>query len=143
MTAGDWVTLTWQSICHATDYVIYRGYNATSATGPFTWTQLAPAAAQDSAYGTVSTPFSATLPDNSSGDPTSTTDVTNGGELEQTFNDDGSATAEAGGLTTPPTTEGAVESPWEQNPYFIPALEALGITAVGDDGSKPYPDPSD
>ncbi len=142
VAAGDWVTLTWQSICHATDYVIYRGYNATSATGPFTWTQLAPAAAQDSAYGTVSTPFSATLPDNSSGDPTSTTDVTNGGELEQTFTDDGSATAEAGGLTTPPTTEGAIETPWEQNPYFIPALEAVGITAVGDDGSKPYPDPS-
>ena len=31
--------------------------------------------------GTVSTPFSATLPDNSSGDPSSTTNVTGGGEL--------------------------------------------------------------
>ena len=39
--------------------------------------------------------------------------------------------------------ENAVESPWEQNPYFIPALEAVGITAVGDDASKPYPNPPD
>jgi len=140
VTVGQSVSLTWQSICHASDYVIYRGYNATSATGPFTWTQLAPAAAQDSAYGTVSTPFSATLPDNSSGNPASTTDVTGGGELEQTYTDAGAA-AEAGGLTAPPTAENAVESPWEQNPYFIPALEAVGITAVGDDASKPYPNP--
>lgn len=141
VTAGESVTLTWQSICHAADYVIYRGYEAPAATS-YTWTQLAPAAAQNSAYGTFSTPFSATLPDNSSGNPASTTNVTGGGELEQTYIDDGSATAESGGLTTPPTTENAVELPWEQNPYFIPALEAVGITAVGDDGSKPYPDPS-
>ena len=141
VTAGESVTLTWQSICHAADYVIYRGYEAPAATS-YTWTQLAPATAQNSAYGTFSTPFSATLPDNSSGNPASTTNVTGGGELEQTYTDDGSATAEAGGLTTPPATENAVELPWEQNPYFIPALEAVGITAVGDDGSKPYPDPS-
>ena len=68
VTAGESVTLTWQSICHAADYVIYRGYEAPAATS-YTWTQFAPAAAQNSAYGTVSTPFSATLPDNSSGNP--------------------------------------------------------------------------
>ena len=33
--------------------------------------------------------------------------------------------------------------PWEQNLYFIPALEAVGVTAVGADASKPYPDPPD
>ncbi len=67
----------WQAICHAADYVIYRGYNPAHernrATAGWIWTSTAPATG--SAYGTVSTPFSATLPDNSSGDPTSTTDV--------------------------------------------------------------------
>ena len=40
-------------------------------------------------------------------------------------------------------TENAVELPWEQNPYFIPALQAVGITTVGADASKAYPDPPD
>ncbi len=44
---------------------------------------------------------------------------------------------------TPPVVENANELPWEQNPYFIPALEAVGIKAVGADGSKPYPNPPD
>jgi PKD repeat protein len=39
--------------------------------------------------------------------------------------------------------ENAEESPWEANPYFAPALAAVGITAVGDDASKPYPNPAD
>jgi hypothetical protein len=142
-TATSSVALTWQAICHAADYVIYRGYNATSSTGPWTWTELAPATGSTTGEdGAVSTPFSATLPDNSSGDPASTTDVTGGGELEQTFTDTGTTAACAASCPTPPTTENAVESPWEQNPYFIPALEAVGITAVGDDASKPYPNPS-
>jgi hypothetical protein len=136
------ITIEWQSICHAADYVVYRGYNpaqnATAATAGWTWTRMAPASG--SAYGTVSTPFSATLPDSSSGDPTSTTDVTNGGELEQSYIDTGAA----GTATTEPSTsaENAVESPWEQNPYFAPALAAVGITAVGDDASKAYPNPA-
>jgi hypothetical protein len=139
VTAGQSVSLTWQSICHASDYVIYRGYEAPGAT-TYTWTPLAPAATQTvKTYGTVATPSSPTLPDSSSGNPTSTTNITGGGELEQTYVDTGAATAEAGGLTTPPTEENALESAWEQNPYFIPALEAVGITAVGDDASKPYP----
>jgi hypothetical protein len=138
VAAGDEVELQWESICHAADYVIYRGYEAPGATS-YTWTLLPPATG--SAYGAVSTPFSATLPDNSSGDPTSTTDVTGGGELEQTYDDAGVAGAAA---TEPSTSaEDATELPWEQNPYFDPALAAVGITAVGDDGSKPYPDPAD
>ena len=139
--ANGSVTLTWQAICHAADYVIYRGYNATSATGPFTWTQLPPATGSTAGEdGAVSTPFSATLPDNSSGDPTSTTNVTNGGELPQTYPDTGAA----GTATTEPSTsaENAVESPWEQNPYFASALAAVGITSVGNDASKAYPDPA-
>ena len=128
VTAGESVTLTWQAICHAADYVIYRGVEGTGGT--YTWSQV----------GTVSTPFSATLPDNSSGDPTSTTNVSNGGELEQTYTDTGAA----GTATSEPSTsaENAVESPWEQNPYFAPALAAVGITAVGDDASKAYPNPA-
>ena len=119
------VTLTWQSICHAANYLIYR------AAAPYTsWSQV----------GNVATAASATLPDNSSGDPASTTDVTGGGELEQTFTDTGTASTPAG-FTTPPVQENAVEQPWEQNPYFVPAMEAAGITAVGDDASKTYPNP--
>ena len=128
VAAGGSVTLQWESICHAADYLIYR-----EVANSDNW----------SLVGTISTPASATLPDNSSGDPASTTDVTGGGELGQTFTDTGAAgTAQPAGWT-PPTDENAVESPWEQNPYFVPALEAVGITAVGADGSKAYPNPPD
>jgi hypothetical protein len=127
VTAGESVTLQWQAICHAADYIIYRGIEGTGGT--YTWSQI----------GTVSTPFSATLPDNSSADTTggSKTNVAGGGEIEQTFTDAGAA----GTTTTEPSTsaENAVETPWEENPYFAPALKEVGITAVGDDGSKPYP----
>ncbi|MGO9874600.1 MAG: fibronectin type III domain-containing protein [Acidimicrobiia bacterium] len=126
VAASGEVTLDWQAICHAANYLIYR-----EVVGSNDWFLI----------GSVATPASATLPDNSSGEPASTTDVTNGGELEQTFVDTGLAgTAQAAGWT-PPTTENANEQPWEQNPYFIPALEAVGITAVGDDASKAYPNP--
>jgi hypothetical protein len=122
---GGAVTLEWQSICHAAAYKVYR-----TVAGADKWSLI----------GTVSTPFSATLPDNSSGEAESSTSVKGGGELEQTFTDSGAAGTEEPGWT-PPTTENAVESAWEQNPYFIPALEGVGITDVGDDASKNYPDP--
>jgi hypothetical protein len=126
--AGGSVSLVWQAICHAADYLIYR-----EVAGSNQWSMI----------GTDDTPPSATLPDNSSGDPVSTSDVTGGGEKELTFTDTGSSgTAEPSGWT-PPTTENANELPWEQNPYFTPALEAVGITAVGGDASKPYPNPAD
>ena len=137
--ANGSVSLQWEAICHAANYNIYR-----EVAGSNDWTLI----------GNYYTPASSTLPDNSSGDPLSTTDVTNGGESELTFTDSGSTSAECQGdsgycvsapaaapWTTPPVTENAEESPWEQNPYFIPAMEAVGITAVGDDASKPYPDP--
>ena len=128
VTAGSSVTLEWEDICHAADYRLYR-----EVAGSNNWSLI----------GTVSTPFSATLPDTSVGETEgdSTTNVTGGGEKQQTFTDTGSAgTPEKAGWT-PPVTENAVESAWEQNPYFIPALEAVGITAVGDDASKAYPNP--
>jgi hypothetical protein len=126
--AGDSVTLQWQSICHASDFLVYR-----EVAGSNKWSLLEK----------VSTPQSATLPDNSSGETEgkSTTNVKGGGELEQTFVDKGIAgTAEPEGWT-PPAVNTAVEAGWEQNPYFIPALEGVGIVAVGDDASKGYPNP--
>ncbi len=122
--AGGSVSLVWQAICHAANYLVYR-----EVAGSNNWSLI----------GTYPTPSSATLPDNSSGDPTSVTDVTNGGEQGLTYTDTGAAgTAQVAGWT-PPVVENAVELPWEQNPYFIPALEAVGITTVGADASKAYP----
>ncbi len=120
------VSLVWQAICHAANYLVYR---ETAGSGDWSY------------VGHLATPASATLPDNSSGNPVSTTNVTNGGELELTFTDHGThGTPEAAGWT-PPTVQNANEFPWEQNPYFVPALKAVGITTVGADASKPYPKP--
>jgi hypothetical protein len=138
VAAGNTVTLSWQAICHAADYVIYRGYNATSATGPFTWTLMPPATG--SAYGAISTPFDPTSSDTNN--PSSTTNVTGGGEPQEAYTDTGSTAACTATCPTPPTTENATESPWEQNQWFGPALAAVGITAVGADASKAYPDPA-
>ncbi len=126
--ASGSVSLQWEAICHAANYLVYR------AKSPYTSWSL---------VGSLATPASATLPDNSSGDatPPSTTSVTGAGQKELTYTDTGAAgTAQAAGWT-PPTDENANELPWEQNPYFIPALQAVGITAVGDDASKAYPNP--
>jgi hypothetical protein len=131
VTAGQEVQLNWESICHAAQYNIYRAAAPGGVVTSGTWVYL----------GSVSTPFSATLPDNSSGNPTSTTDVTNGGELEQDYIDTGAAGTSVADAVADPAAEDALETPWEQNPYFIPALQAVGITAVGDDASKPYPYP--
>ncbi|HXW78638.1 MAG TPA: hypothetical protein VEJ84_04020, partial [Acidimicrobiales bacterium] len=146
VTSGQSVQLQWQAICHAANYSVYRASCSDSTcSSPTGWTLI----------GNYYTPFSSTLPDNSSGDasPASTTSVTGAGETQLTFTDTGSASVECQGdtgycvtagpaaWTTPPITENAVESAWEQNPYFITAMEAVGITAVGDDASKPYPDP--
>ncbi len=146
------VSLVWQSICHAANYIIYRAPVTGTTVGP--WTEI----------GTYATPDSATLPDASSGDtsPAQSATVCSGptyaptscaGEQELTFTDTGgtSATPPAGVTYlddpmpagwTPPVVEDANELPWEQNPYFSPALTAAGITTVGADASKAYPDPA-
>ncbi len=145
------VDLVWQSICHAANYIIYRAPVSGSTVGP--WTEI----------GTYATPDSATLPDNSSGDtsPAQTATVCSGptydptscaGEQELTFTDTGGTTGAPAGVTyldtpmpagwTPPVVENANELPWEQNPYFSSALTAAGITTVGADASKAYPDPA-
>ena len=82
------MSLIWQSICHAANYIIYRAPVTGSTVG--NWTEV----------GTYATPDSATLPDNSSGDstPASTATVCQGptadptscaGEQELTFTDTG------------------------------------------------------
>ena len=145
------VSLVWQSICHAANYIIYR------SAAPYTsWTEI----------GTYATPDSATLPDNSSATPARprpptvcqgpTPDPTScAGEQELTFdrhrgdqrNDQRwhhlHWTRRCRPGWTPPVVEDANESPWEQNPYFNAALTAAGITTVGADASKPYPNPPD
>ncbi len=152
-TAGS-VSLVWQAICHAANYIVYRAPVSSSGTVG-NWTEI----------GTYATPDSATLPDNSSGDssPASTSTVCQGptpdptscaGEQELTFTDTGSSTSTPPpGVTyldtpmpagwTPPVVENADELPWEQNPYFNAALTAVGITTVGADASKAYPNPPD
>ena len=148
--ASGSVSMTWQAICHAANYNIYRELcTDTTCTAGNGWTLI----------GNYYTPAEATLPDDSSTDasPASTASVTGAGQQELTFTDTGASAAECDGSapgagaycvtpgaaswTAPPITENAVESAWEQNPYFIPAMQALGITAVGADASKPYPNP--
>ena len=96
-----------------------------------------------SLIGTYATPSSATLPDNSSGDPVLDDRRDGRWRAGAHLHRHRRAPARPSRRLDPPTAENANESPWEQNPYFIPALEAVGITAVGDDASKAYPNPPD
>jgi hypothetical protein len=123
------VTLTWAAVCHAAEFKIYR-----EVSGSNIWTLL----------GTEPAPT--TAPPNSwFSDPTNSkkevikTEVTNGGALEQTFTDTG---APGTASPAPPVDNEAVESPYPQNPYFIPALEGVGIKFFGADASKGYPNPT-
>jgi len=74
--AGGSVTLQMEAICHAADYQIYR-----EVSGSNSW----------SLVDTYATPSSAALPDNSAGDPASTTDVTGRGDKEPSLTDTGTA----------------------------------------------------
>ena len=121
------VTLSWAGVCHAAKYLVYR-----EVTGSNSW----------SLVGSVATTPTTTVPNTIYGDGASPTDTTGGGMLGQTFVDTGAAgTAQPAGWV-PPTTQDADELPWEQNPYFLTAMNALGITSVGTDASKPYPNPA-
>jgi hypothetical protein len=120
------VTLTWAAVCHAAEFKIYR-----EVSGSNEWKLL----------GTEPAP--ATAPPNSwFADPTNSkkevvkTEVTNGGALEQTFTDTGAAGTAS---TAPPVDNEAVESPYPQSPFLIPAFEGVGIKFFGADASKGYP----
>ena len=122
LTAPGSVTLQWDAACHASDYKIYR-----EVAGSNSWSLVT----------TINAPT--TDPPNASfGNPASTTDVTGGGALEQTYTDTGTGTASP----APPTVNGATESPYEQNTGLTAAFSAIGIKAFGSDSSKSYPNPA-
>ncbi len=90
VAANGSVGLTWQAICHAANYNIYRQLcmDSTCSSGNG-WALI----------GNYYTPAEATLPDNSSADASaaSTTSVTGAGEQELTFTDTGASGAECDG----------------------------------------------
>jgi hypothetical protein len=122
--ANGSVALTWDAVCHAFDYKIYR-----EVTGSNAWTLV-----------TTINADTANPPNGSFSDPTSTTDVTGGGPLPQSYTDTGAAGAPS--ATAPPTVNGAVESAYEQNQSLDAAFKAIGIQTFGSDSSKPYPNPA-
>jgi hypothetical protein len=117
------VTLTWAAVCHAAEFKIYR-----EKVGTTEWKLIA------------TVPAPAQAPPNSwFANPTTNTVVTNGGALEQTFTDTGSAGSTS---TGPPATNEAAETAYPQNPNLIPAFTGVGIQYFGSDASKPYPNPT-
>jgi hypothetical protein len=128
-TTGS-VALTWDAVCHAADYVIYRAPVTGTTVG--SWSQIAVVPAS------TTTDFT-----NPTGN--STTNTAGGGPAVKSFTDTG-----AGGTSAPagePQTVGtAVETGYEQNPNLDAAFAATaggGIKYFGSDASKPYPGPAD
>jgi Invasin, domain 3 len=118
--ANGSVDLSWDAVCHAADYKIYR-----EVTGSNVWTLL--------------TTIPANTTTSSFADPASTTDVTGGGPVAQSYTDTGTPGTSA---ATPPTVNGATESAYEQNQSLDAAFAAVGIKTFGSDSSKPYPSPA-
>ncbi len=117
------VTLSWQAVCHAAEFKIYR-----ELAGSNEWKLLS------------TIPAPTTAPPNSwFASPATNTLVTGGGALDQTYVDTGTAGTPSLG---PPASTEAVESAYPQNPNLIPAFAGLGIKYFGSDASKPYPNPS-
>ena len=119
--ANGSVALTWDAVCHAYDYKIYR-----EVTGSDTWTlvKTIPAVTDTSAFA----------------NPVSTTDTSGGGPLPQSYTDTGADGTPS--ATAPPTVNSAVESAYEQNQSLDAAFKAAGIKTFGSDSSKPYPNPA-
>jgi hypothetical protein len=117
------VTLTWAAVCHAAEFKIYR-----EVSGSNVWkllaTEPAPTQAPPNAW------FS---------NPTTNKAVAGGGAVEQSFTDTGAAGTAA---AAPPVDNEAVESPYPQSPFLIPAFEGAGIKFFGADASKGYPNPT-
>ena len=122
LTTPGSVTVSYDAVCHAADYKIYRE-GPDNSTG---WTLLStiPAVTDTTAFA----------------NPASTTNVTGGGPLPQSYTDTG--TTGTPSATAPPTVNGAVESAYEQNQSLDAAFKAVGIKTFGSDSSKPYPDPA-
>jgi hypothetical protein len=121
--AGGSVTLTWQAVCHAAQFSVYR-----EVAGSNEWKLLTTANAPTQAP-----------PNSWFASPLTNTNVAGGGALDQTFTDTG-----AGGESSegPPATNAAAEMPYAQNPNLIPAFAGTKIQYFGSDASKGYPDPT-
>jgi len=112
--AENSVTLTFPAVCHAADYRVYRGVVDTT-TQAVTWTEL-PAWS-----------------------PAAGTSFGDNGPNDLTYTDTGTGGT---AVSTLPTTDNALEGPYDQNPFLPAAFAAEGIKAFGADASKPYPDPA-
>jgi hypothetical protein len=119
IASGQTVSLNWVGVCKAASYRVYR-----QNPGSTTWNYLA----------TVSPPSPETL------DPTSTTNTAGGGMAPVSYTDTGAAGTSTTFVPSLTATT-ALEYPYEQNQSFNAAITAAGITAVGGDASKPYPNP--
>jgi hypothetical protein len=123
------VTLSWAAVCHAAEFKVYR-----EVSGSNEWKLIA----------TSSAPTEAP-PNSRFGDPLNAakevikTEVTNGGALEQTFTDTGTAGTSTSGL---PAGNEATESAYPENPKLAAAFAGVGTQYFGSDASKPYPDPT-
>jgi hypothetical protein len=106
---GVSVTLNWDSVCHASDYNVYR------QNPDLTWVKL-----------------------NAAPLPAGPNDFAGATPAPQQFIDTGLA----GTSGTPPTSNGASESPYQQNTGLVAAFTAAHITDFGSDASKPYPNPA-
>lgn len=128
-TTGS-VALTWDAVCHAADYTIYRA--PVSGTTVGAWSQIAVVPAN------TTTDFT-----NPTGN--STTNTAGGGAAVKSFTDTGTAGSPAP-AGEPQTVGTAVETGYEQNPDLDAAFAATaggGIKYFGSDASKPYPSPAD
>jgi hypothetical protein len=117
------VELEWDAVCHAAQFKVYR-----ELAGSNQWTLIS----------TIAAP--STEPPNSwFASPLVNAAVTGGGALPQKFTDTGTAGALVSGL---PSSNGAVETAYPQNPKLTPAFKAVGVQYFGSDASKPYPNPA-
>ena len=120
--AGATVNLKWEAVCHAADYRIYR-----EVVGTGQWYL-------QGTYSPPSTnPSTPTVPNDTSADPVSTTDVSGGGKRQLTYTDAPTITGTAQTVGwEPPTANLAAELPREQNQYLTQALKDVGVTGADD-----------
>ncbi len=124
------VALSWDAVCHAADYIVYRAPVSGTTVGP--WSEIGVVQAN------TSTDFT-----NPTGN--STTNTGGGGAAVKSFTDTGAA-GSAAPAGEPQTVGNAVEKGYEQNPNLDAAFAAAaggGIKYLGSDASKPYPSPAD
>ena len=124
------VAVSWEAVCHAADYIIYRAPVTGTTVGA--WSQIGVVNAN------TATDFT-----NPTGN--ATTNTAGGGPIMKTFTDTGVAGSPAP-AGKPQRAGTAVESGYEQNPNLDAAFAGSaggGIRYFGSDASKPYPNPAD